>query len=111
MIKFYNILIPAICLLFACRSTPPLKMESHTGTFKSLQGVLNPISCYCGNGGYLQTEEGKEIPVCLEENQEVTCLEITVTGPYVEQKAPEEPTTPCPSGTMTILMVRNFECK
>jgi len=107
---FYLCLLISSCL-FACRTPPSSQQEFYTGSFRSMKGVFNPISCYCGNGGYLQTELGETIPICLKENQEVLCPKIRVSGRFMSQASPKESTSPCPQESMNIFRVATFECQ
>jgi hypothetical protein len=72
---------------------------------------MDPLSCYCANGGYLSTADGKEIPLCLKNEMEPDCVEMMVEGKMTRKQIEPEATSPCPGGEMEYLMVRKFECK
>ncbi len=46
-----------------------------TGSFQSVEGVMDKLSCFCSHGGYIETEEGTIISVCFNETIE-KCLPI-----------------------------------
>ena len=82
-----------------------------TGVYESKQGVMTPLSCYCGNGGYLTTSDEKRIAICFEGNNDmISCKNISVTGFYKTVKNNPEPTSPCKQGEMTYFKVVKFKC-
>ncbi|MCP4442978.1 MAG: hypothetical protein GY810_29070 [Aureispira sp.] len=84
-----------------------------TGTFRSVSGVMNELSCHCSDGGYVKTEEGESVAVCFKKTgmPEGDCATIEVEGTYKNSKNNPEPTSPCPKGEMQILMVSKYTCK
>lgn len=81
------------------------------GIFESKQGVMTPLSCYCGNGGYVTTADGKQIAVCFEGLLDaIPCKKISIKGIYKTVTNSPEPTNPCPKGEMTYLKVLEFRC-
>jgi len=61
------------------------KAESETITvpFQSNKGVMNELSCYCYNGGFLTTESGERIAIFItNEDSEITCEKISFTEHY-----------------------------
>ncbi len=82
-----------------------------TGDYKSMQGVMNPVSCYCGNGGYLTTESGEKTAICFGDKDKPDCKTITVTGHYTTVTVAADPNNPCPAGQMRLLEVTSFTCK
>jgi hypothetical protein len=90
------------------------------GSFSSTRGVMQSLSCYCYDAGYIQTDEGKSIPVCFENdelskaseaNSDFQCARLKVKGVYVTKTIPQTDNSPCPAGTMTYLKVLDWECK
>lgn len=120
--KFLRFLSIIATLLTACSTTnkkpettavatPTEQMLTFTGTYESKQGVMTPLSCYCGNGGYLTPKDEKRIAICFEGNNDwMTCKNMTITGFYKTIKNNPEPTSPCPKGEMTYLKVVTFKC-
>lgn len=82
-----------------------------TGDYKSMRGVMNPVSCYCGNGGYLNTESGEQTPLCFSDDAKPDCKKIKVTGVYKTVTVTPDPNSPCPGGQMRLLQVTSFTCE
>jgi len=90
----------------------PKQYESLQGTYKSVMGVMDPLSCYCFNGGYLTTQSGKEIPICFENSEvEIECDYLLIEGNYITKKIDHDSTNPCSAGEMTLFYVTSYECK
>jgi len=82
------------------------------GRFKSVRGVMDPLSCYCYNAGYLITADNQEIPLCFpNDDEEISCENIEVTGFYKEKTIKPESTSPCPAGTKKLFYVSSHKCK
>lgn len=80
-----------------------------TGYFRSVRGVMDKLSCYCGNGGYLESPAGQTFAVCL--NDALTFPNgaiVEVTGKQ-EMKSIESNGGPCPSGVMTFIRVDSYK--
>ena len=104
-------LVLSVCFT-ACKSKKDTAgKETLTGDFRSVQGVMNPLSCYCSNGGYVTLAEGRKVAVCFENKEKVSCSKITVTGTYITKTIKPDPASPCPAGTMTIFQVSSYSCK
>ncbi|MCP4442115.1 MAG: hypothetical protein GY810_24660 [Aureispira sp.] len=93
------------------------KLETIKGEFRSVAGVMNPLSCYCSEGGYITVktpeEEGrKKIAVCFKSKNPPTkaCKNIEVTGKYKTLKRKSNPNSPCPGGEKRVLMVKTHNC-
>lgn len=82
-----------------------------TGEYLSMAGVMNPVSCYCGNGGYLTSVSGEKTPVCFADGVKPDCKNITVTGHYTTVTVAADPNNPCPAGQLRLLEVTSFTCK
>lgn len=76
-----------------------------TGSFRSVSGVMDELSCYCSNGGYVTTEDGAMVAVCFDEPVE-SCDKITVTGYRTSKKI--QSNGACPEGIMGFLKVQSF---
>ena len=110
-IIWYSLLISSIGISNGCRMIPsPPPLATYSGSFRSVQGVKDPLSCYCANGGYLTITSGERIPICLKEEATVTCTSLQVTGSFTQRAAPSEPTTPCPLDSKRVLLVQKLEC-
>lgn len=102
-------IIMASCTVKKSQQTEPT--ITLTGTFESQKGVMTPLSCYCFNSGMLTASDGKKINICFGENdKEISCKTISVTGFYKTVKNSPEQTSPCPKGEMTYFSVVNFKC-
>ena len=87
------------------------QQESLEGTYESVMGVMDSLSCYCFNGGYLTTQDGKEIPICFENDQEeIKCDYVVMEGYYKTKKINPEPTNPCPAGEMSYFNIVSYSC-
>lgn len=82
------------------------------GVYQSVKGVKDPLSCYCFNAGYLITTESKNsVPICFKNNdEEINCINIVVTGYYGKKKINPEPTNPCASGELNIFYASSYKC-
>jgi len=89
------------------------KLITLVGTYESLQGVMNDISCYGYNIGYLTTKDN-EIVICFDEMKNVDKVvcdkKLTVKGNYKTVKVEENFNSPCPAGEREIFMVSEFSC-
>jgi len=85
------------------------------GNYESLKGVMNEVSCYCYNVGYLTTNDNSKIVLCFDELKDVDKVncssKLTVTGYYKTKKITSSLNNPCPSGEMEIFIVTSFSCK
>jgi len=88
------------------QSPPPLvQQKTITGKFKSVSGVMDELSCYCANGGYVTAEDGTVTAVCFDE-EVASCEKITVTG-YMTSRSVES-NGACPGGMMGFLKVQSY---
>ena len=77
------------------------------GSFRSVNGVMDKLSCYTSNGGYIKTEDGERIAVSFKENEVVSsCERITVTGYMTSRRI--ESNGPCSEGIMSFLKVQSY---
>lgn len=102
-----------IAVLTACAapksvSTNAPKEETLRGDFQNMMGVMQPVSCYCYESGYLQTAT-ERVALCFAPNTTVPPSgTITVTGKFTEREHKGGATDPCPSGKMTVFEVIRF---
>ncbi len=78
-----------------------------TGYFRSVRGVMDELSCYCGNGGYLESPAGQTFAICLEESV------VLPNGAIVEVTGKREMKSidsngACPQGSMIFIRVESF---
>lgn len=90
--------------------TPPpapelVEQRTVTGKFKSVAGVMDELSCFCENGGYVTSEDGTVTTVCFDEAVE-SCDKITLTGYMTTRKI--EANDSCPAGMMGFLKVQEY---
>lgn len=85
--------------------TPVVEQRTVTGKFRSVSGVMNELSCYCSNGGYVTAEDGVVTAVCFDEEVQ-SCDKITVTGYMTSRKIDDN--GPCPAGIMGFLKVQSY---
>lgn len=78
-----------------------------TGSFRSVKGVMDKLSCYTSNGGYIKTAEGKTVAVSFKDSENVSsCDKITVTGFMTSRNI--ESNGSCPAGMMGFLKVQSY---
>jgi hypothetical protein len=66
---------------------------------------MDPLSCYCYNAGYLITADNQEIPLCLpNDDEEISCENIEVTGFYKEKLSNPSLPVPAPQGQKRFFM-------
>ena len=94
-------------------ATTKMKNETYTGSYRSIMGVMNPLSCYCSNGGYLTISDEEKISISFDELNidKVRSGEITVSGSFEEITHESGEMDPCLSGTRQILIVKSFSIK
>ncbi len=115
--RIFSIILFVILIFSACSSRKPVAPVAAaetvvvTGQFKSVQGVMDPLSCYTANGGYITQTNGERIAVSFKTDAEITCTSIEVKGKYITKTISDGETNPCPAGTMTILEVESYTCK
>ncbi|MDJ1486310.1 hypothetical protein QNI16_37870 [Cytophagaceae bacterium YF14B1] len=90
-------------------SAPEITLE---GDFNSLQGVMHPFSCYCGNGGRLTLSDGTKKFICFPDRIPAPdCQRIKVTGKYVRRAVSAQPSNPCPEGERKFFEVKSYLCQ
>lgn len=90
-------------------STPPVIEGPRTvvGAFKSVRGVMDPLSCYCDNGGYIDSPAGEHVAVCFNSSEDVSSTDfIKVTGVMTTKTI--DANGVCPAGTMSYLVVESY---
>lgn len=114
---------PLLCLslllLIAC--TPKARRTATSGqaarvlegSFRSIKGVQDPLSCYCYNAGYLTTAEGERFALCFADDQEqpIGCETLRVTALQTTKTIDPPASSPCSAGTLTVFAVRSFSCE
>lgn len=90
------------------------KTMTIVGKFKSKQGVMTPLSCYCYEGGEIITDTKEAINICLKDVKNAenaqNCTKISITGYYITQENNPEPTSPCAKGAMRYFKVISYKC-
>jgi hypothetical protein len=90
-------------------SNPTIEEGPRTivGAYRSVKGVMDPLSCYCDNGGYVDSPAGETLPVCFDDNQNVQSTDyIFIEGTMIVQSI--ESNGVCPAGTMNFLEVESY---
>ncbi len=112
-IKFV-IIFSFFIILISCK-TNMNKVNSNiefTGIYESFKGVMQPISCFCYETGYLTLENGEKIPICfdnLNTDKIVSNSKISVKGKYEILKHAFKENDPCTEGEMKIFIVSEFK--
>lgn len=94
--------------VFAKTTTSLLKPITLTGTFKSKKGVMDKLSCYCYNCGYLTTADDKVIALCFEGDEDIPNGNLTVTGNY-ETLTIKDSDGSCGSGSREVFKVTSYK--
>lgn len=77
------------------------------GEFRSVKGVMDPLSCYCSNGGYVESPAGESLRVCFADNENVQSTDyIFIEGVMTIRTI--DSNGPCPAGTMSYLIVESY---
>lgn len=110
MLKITTLFLGLTLLLTGCTAKKPTALVSVTGGFEDVSGVMNNLSCYCGNGGYITIKNNEKIAVCFENNEKVTCTNITANGFYENKKINPGKISQCSAGEMKYLKVSSYKC-
>ncbi|GAB5424687.1 MAG: hypothetical protein Crog4KO_18340 [Crocinitomicaceae bacterium] len=82
--------------------------ERVVGSFRSVKGVMDPLSCYCGNGGYVESPAGRVVAVCFEDNVDIASRDyIEVIGLMTTRTI--ESNGACPAGTKSFMVVESYK--
>lgn len=88
-------------------TTDVLEQQTLTGSFRSVKGVMDKLSCYTSNGGYITLVDGSTVAVSFKDSEDVSsCDKITVTG-YMTSRSIESNGS-CPAGMMGFLKVQSY---
>lgn len=94
--------------------TPTMQVPQivYAGSFESVAGVMDPLSCYCGTGAYVTTKTGDRVPVCFDSiaEEQIMCKNIRVSGKFVKKVHETSTIDPCLSGTQKVLEVKSYSC-
>lgn len=78
-----------------------------TGAFRSVKGVMDPLSCYCSNGGYVESPAGETLAVCFDNSENISSTDyIYIEGVMTTRTI--DSNGPCPAGTMSYLVVESY---
>ena len=99
---FVSLIIFAITLSYSQES------QTFSGDYSSIMRRMDPLSCYCYNGGYLTYGKDEVVRICFSDDEEVKDGYITVTGYFKEITHTPTQMDPCPAGTELILIVESF---
>ena len=84
-----------------------LEQRTVTGSFKSVKGVADDLSCYTKNGGYVTVLTGEIVAVSFNDSEAVSsCDNITVTGYKTSRSIKSKGS--CPEGMMAFLKVQSY---
>ena len=87
-----------------------LEIITLEGEFRSTKGVMTSLSCYCYNSGVIKQADESTIDLCFEENVEIPCTKIRVTGIYITESKQVDENNPCASGSMELFKVISYTC-
>ena len=110
-----SVLLFSGCLYKKSESQPLLSdlndLSSLSGSYSSVQGVMDSLSCYCFNAGYLTLENGRSVAVCFEDEKlNISCDKVVIEGKYKTEKINFEETSPCTDGEMTYFNAESYKC-
>jgi hypothetical protein len=82
-----------------------------SGTYETRRGVMDALSCFCYNGGYITTAKGERIAICIaDEGINIDCKRVLVKGKYLTVTKEKEPNGVCAGGTMTYFEANTVSC-
>jgi hypothetical protein len=94
--------------------TKEVAIETLSGTYTSKKGVMDKISCFGYNVGYLQTTGKTPVVICFDKMTNGSNIKITCEGPLkVEgyyESVTKESNEACKGGTMSIFYVTKWSC-
>jgi hypothetical protein len=99
-----------ILFLSGCTTKQQSNVISVTGEFKSVAGIMDNLSCYCGSGGYITTKDDERVPICFKGGLKINCTNITVNGFYESKKINPGKMSQCPAGEMKYLKASSYNC-
>lgn len=106
-----SLLCAASCKSKQTQASPKSEALTLIGTFESRRGVMDPLSCFCYNCGYLTTAKGEKIAVCItDEGVTLDCKNVVCKGKYVTVKKDKETNGVCAGGTMTYFEASSVKC-
>lgn len=111
---FIAVTVAAFVFSAAFTHAPAARHDAHLqGVFGSKKGVMDKLSCYGYNIGYLNTKNGDKVVICFDQVPEsadlnVECEHISVGGYYKEKTA--DASGSCKGGTMKIFYVEEWKC-
>lgn len=84
-----------------------------SGSFESVMGVMDELSCHCENGIYISDELGDTVPVCLDvvTSEVPTCRIYSAEGPMTMMEGSTDEMSPCSSNSMSVLMAEHGVCE
>jgi hypothetical protein len=72
-----------------------------------VKGIMDPLSCYCNNGGYVNSPAGETVAVCFNDDVVISSVDfIEVNGLMTNRSI--ESNGSCPSGTKTYMIVETY---
>lgn len=84
-----------------------LDQRTITGSFRSVKGVMDKLSCYTSNGGYIKLTDGTTMAVSFNDSEDVlNCDKITVTGYMTSRNIDSNGS--CPAGMMGFLKIQSY---
>ena len=84
--------------------------QTFSGNYRSIMGVMNSLSCYCDNGGYLTYDKDQVVSISFDKMKiaKVKSGEITVFGHFEDITHESQDMDACPSGTRSVFIVDSF---
>jgi len=116
IIKIHKIIaVLVVALLASCGSSKENTIKNNSkeyiGQFQSVKGVMNNLSCYCYNAGFLTLEDGSEFSICFKDGDiEINCTKLSVTGEFEIVAIEDNPMSACSQGERKILVVNSYKC-
>ena len=108
MKTIWSILLSVIVVLLFSISIQAATLEGSLN--RSLKGVKHWLSCHCYNGILILTDKNILQPICLDENIEITCKNMRLTGAFRENTSNPELASPCIEEMRTIFFAESIEC-
>ncbi len=104
----------------AIGQSPPKRPENEKGfdlavkgEFRNTTGVMDILSCYCNYGGYVVSGQMGEIAVCFDKlpnREKLNCGMLVAEGQIMVMHIGPRQDSPCPEGSLKVLMAKSADC-
>ena len=96
-----------LLIVLCCFGLSSQAQEVIRGSFESKSGVMDIVSCHCGEGGYISSPFGDRTPICLDD-MDLSIedgAEVTLVGDWSTSSIEPDDFSPCPNEDFEIFVV------